>query len=141
MQAHLDRAYGDARFLWIISTAFGVVALVVAALGIHGIVSLAAAQRGPELALRLALGATPRSILTLVMGQGARPVAAGLAAGLVIAILLGRIVGRLLFDTSAADPAALTAAAAVLSMAAAMALWLPARRAATRADAGAMLKR
>jgi putative ABC transport system permease protein len=130
MQAHLDRAYGDAEFLWALTLTFGLAALVIAGVGIHAVVSLAMSQRRRELGLRLALGATPRSLASQMAHQGGRPVVLGGAIGLVLALALSRIVSGFLFETSPYSPLAFAAAVGVLFACAALALWLPARAAA-----------
>ena len=130
MQAHLDRAYGDARFLWALTLTFGVAALVIAGVGIHAVVSMAATQRRRELGVRLALGASPRALVSLVVRQGARPIVYGLVVGMILAGVSSRFLRGLLFETSPLSPIALAAAVAVLFGCAGLALWLPARHAA-----------
>jgi ABC-type antimicrobial peptide transport system permease subunit len=88
-------------------------------------------QRRRELGLRLALGATPRSLASQMAHQGGRPVVLGGAIGLVLALALSRIVSGFLFETSPYSPLAFAAAIGVLFACAAVALWLPARAAAS----------
>jgi ABC-type antimicrobial peptide transport system permease subunit len=110
--------------------AFGAVALALSVLGIFGLVSYAASQRMRELGVRIALGAQPREIVALVVGQGLRPVAAGVAAGAVGAFAASRYLESMLFGVSATDPLTFAAVALLLAAAAVAACWLPARRAA-----------
>jgi len=133
MDEHLANAYGDLRFLSTLTFAFGGLALLLAAMGVYGVVGTATAQRMREFGVRTALGATPRGLSRLVFAGGMRMVATGLVAGAVLALAIGRAIGSLLFETTPADPIVYITAASVLLAAAALALWVPARRAA-RAD-------
>ncbi len=129
----LAEAVGDSvaqqRFLLRLLLAFAGVALVLAAIGIHGVLSYTVAQRRHELGIRMALGATPDRVTGLVLGQGARLTAAGLAAGVVAAVALTRVLSTQLFGVSATDLAAFLAVVPVLGVVALVATWLPARRA------------
>lgn len=125
---------GSAMFL-----AFGVLALVVSAVGLYGVISYNVAQRNHELGVRIALGAQARDVVRLVVGQGARFAAMGLSLGLVLAYLAGRWVQPLLFQQSARDPAVYAAVAAVLLGVALVASALPAMRA-TRTDPNVALR-
>jgi predicted permease len=130
MEAHLARAYGDLRFLSTLTLAFGALALLLAALGVYGVMGCVTAQRMREFGVRMALGATPHGLARLVFAGGMRTVAVGLLLGGALASAFSRSVGGLLFETAPTDPLVYGAAAAVLIAAAALALWLPARRAA-----------
>ncbi|HYN10021.1 MAG TPA: FtsX-like permease family protein [Vicinamibacterales bacterium] len=133
MEEHLANAYGDLRFLSTLTFAFGGLALLLAAMGVYGVVGTVTAQRIREFGVRTALGATPRGLARLVFAGGMRTVAIGLVVGVVLALALGRAIGSLLFETAPADPIVYFTGALVLLVAAALALWAPARRAA-RAD-------
>jgi len=109
---------------------FGVVALVLAAVGIFGLLSYSVDQRTQEIGVRLALGANGSDILKLVFGQGMRLVLVGLAIGLVLALGLTRFMRSLLFGVSTSDPFVFAAATLLLVAVALIALGLPARRAA-----------
>jgi len=111
-------------------SAFGALALFIAALGIFAVVSYGVQQRTQEIGVRMALGARPAGILRLVLGQGLRAVLSGVVVGAAGAVALGRGMAALLFGVSAADPLVLGGVAAVLIAVAVMAAWLPARRAA-----------
>jgi predicted permease len=107
---------------------FALLALMLGVVGVAGVVSYAVVQRTPEMALRMALGATPGGIVRTVMAGGLRMCAVGLVPGLVSAYLLGRAMAGLLFQVQPGDPAILGAVAAVLLAASLVASWLPARR-------------
>ncbi|HEX5724087.1 MAG TPA: ABC transporter permease [Longimicrobiaceae bacterium] len=109
---------------------FAGLALVLAALGIHGVVAYSVARRTRELGVRQALGATPGQLVRLVVGQGAALAAVGLAAGVVAALALTRVLAGLLFGVKPNDPLTLLAISLFLGGAALLAAWLPARRAA-----------
>jgi predicted permease len=119
--------------------AFGVLALVVAAVGLYGVISYNVAQRNHELGVRIALGAQAKDVVRLVVGQGARLATMGLGLGLALAYLTGRWVQPLLFQQSARDPAVYGAVAAVLLGVALVASALPAMRA-TRTDPNSALR-
>jgi putative ABC transport system permease protein len=120
---------GAHRFTTTILAALAGVALLLAAVGIYGLVSFSVGRRVQEFGLRVALGADPRSILRLVIGEGLKLSLAGVAIGLVCALLAGRAIGALLFEVSARDPIALAVAALVLVAATLIACYAPARRA------------
>ncbi|MEZ5317520.1 MAG: ABC transporter permease [Vicinamibacterales bacterium] len=105
------------------------VALLLAAVGIYGLVSFSVGRRVQEFGVRMALGAAPGTIMRLVLGEGLRLAAAGVGLGLVGALLAGRVMQSLLFHVSARDPIALAGAALVIVAAAALACYSPARRA------------
>jgi putative ABC transport system permease protein len=139
MDEHLANTYGDLRFLSTLTLAFGGLALLLAALGVYGVVGTATAQRMREFGVRTALGATPRGLARLVFTGGLRTVFVGLLTGVVLALALGGTIASLLFETTPADPAVFATAAVVLLTAAGVALWVPARRAA-RADPVVVLR-
>ncbi|HEV2689646.1 MAG TPA: ABC transporter permease, partial [Bryobacteraceae bacterium] len=121
------------RFQMNLVLLFAVVAMLLASLGIYGVVSYSVAQRSSEMGIRLALGARPGAIRGMVLGQALRPVMAGLGAGVLASLALGRLFGSLLFGVSAVDPITIVSVVALLSLVAAAASYLPARRA-TRID-------
>jgi putative ABC transport system permease protein len=112
---------------------FAALALVLAALGIYGVVSYSVAQRAHELGIRAALGATTGDLLRMVLGEGMRLTLVGLAAGLCGSVALTRLLESLLFGVTARDAGAYAAGAALLAAIALVACYVPARRAA-RAD-------
>ena len=112
---------------------FGLVAALLASLGIYGVVSYSVAQRTGELGIRMALGAVPAGLRWLMLRQCLVPVAAGLACGLAASAMTGRLLSSLLFGVRAVDPVTITAVALGSSAIAAVAGYIPARRA-TRVD-------
>ena len=108
---------------------FAAVALLLAAIGIYGVIAYGVAQRTREIGIRLALGASTADVRRLVVRQGMMPVLLGVAAGVVGALLLTRLMTGLLYGVSATDPLTYAAVAAFLAAVALVASWLPARRA------------
>jgi len=111
-------------------SAFGLLALAIAAVGIFGVTAYTVGQRTREIGVRMALGAQPRSVVRLVLRQSVRAAVAGAAVGLLGALALGRAVASLLYGVAPADPLVLGAVTAALLAVALLAAWLPARRAA-----------
>jgi putative ABC transport system permease protein len=124
---------GDQRFRTVLLSAFAAVALVLAALGIYGVLAYFVTQRGRELGVRLALGARPRALFLMVVGQGMRPVIAGAAVGLVGAVGLTGLMKSLLFGIEPGDVTTYAVTAAALATVAVAACAVPALRA-TRVD-------
>ena len=118
------------RFHLFLLGTFSLVALALAGIGIFGVVSYTTRRRTREVGIRMALGARRRQIVAWVLRQGLPVLAAGLGAGLAATLLGGRLIESLLYDVEPADPAALGAAAALLSFISAVAMLLPARAAA-----------
>ena len=114
-------------------TIFGLLALGLASIGLYGILAYSVNQRKREFGLRMALGATPGSVLMLIVKQGMSLVVAGMAIGLVVSLITGPLLSRMLYGVSASDPASVGGAVLVLSMVALVACYLPARWA-TNAD-------
>jgi putative ABC transport system permease protein len=108
---------------------FGLFALVLAAVGIYGVVSYAASQRTREVGVRMALGASARSVTGLFLRQALLPVVLGASVGLLAAFGIGRAMASLLFGVRSGDPATLLASGALLALVGLMAAYLPARRA------------
>jgi len=117
---------------------FGGIALVIAAVGLYGVVAFTAAQRAPEIAVRRALGARPRHVLAVVAGGGLRAVAVGLAAGAAAALAARGWIGPLLFQTSPTDPKIVLGVAALLLAVAAVAAVVPTARALRRSPASVL---
>jgi len=109
--------------------ALGGLGLLLAVVGVYGVISYAVNQRIHEIGIRMALGAQRENILGLVMVQGLKLVVSGLAAGLAIALAATRIVANLLVNTAAVDPIAYAVATVLLVSVAALACYIPARRA------------
>jgi putative ABC transport system permease protein len=129
VDAILDQGLAYRRLIAGLLGAFTVPALLLAALGIYGVIAYLVAQRTGEIAIRLALGSTPGGVRRLVLRDGLRLALIGVVVGLAGAIALARLLRSELFEVSAADPVTLIGAAAVLVGIAAAATWLPARRA------------
>jgi predicted permease len=127
----VDESMANQRFTLILFTSFAVVALFLAGLGIYGVMSFSVAQRGHEIALRMALGASRNRVVGLIIRDGVILAAIGLSLGLVGAYFIGRAMQSLLFGVQALDFAAFLSVAAVLLAAAILACLLPARRAAS----------
>jgi ABC-type antimicrobial peptide transport system permease subunit len=124
--------------LWLVA-AFGMTALLLAVVGVYGVMSQAVSQRTHEFGVRQALGATQGDIMRLVFASGGTMTVAGLAAGLTLAFLSSRLLGSLLYAVRPSDSATLAAVAALLAAAACSAAYLPARRA-TRISAATALR-
>lgn len=110
--------------------AFGGVALLLAVVGVYGVKSYAVTQRRREIGIRLALGARPLDVVNLILRQGAAQIAVSAAAGLVLAAFAGQAIAKMLYQVTPFDPVLLGLAAACVALAALLACWLPARRAA-----------
>jgi putative ABC transport system permease protein len=119
------------RFAASILAAFGLSALVLAVVGVYGVLSYVMTRRRRELAVRLALGAHPSQVSWLVVGSGMRLAVLGVAAGLAAALAGRSVLTALLYEVSPTDPVVLVAVTVTLLGAAAAASWLPARRATT----------
>jgi predicted permease len=118
------------RFQMTLILLFAGVALLLASLGIYGVISYSATQRRAEMGIRMALGASGADLHALILRQGLAPVAAGLAVGVAAAIAAGRLLSSLLFEVSGTDPITIMSVSIVLLAVAALACWMPARRAA-----------
>jgi len=139
MEQVVDEALGGDRFVTLLFAGFAGVALVLAAIGIYGVMSFAVAQRTQEIGLRMAVGAGSRQVLLLVLKEGLLLALAGLVLGLGGTYFVGRAMSSVLYQVSAIDFASVGAVAVVLLVAAILACYLPARRA-TRIDPMAALR-
>ena len=113
----------------LLSISFGVLAILLAAIGLYGVLAYSTAQRTREIGVRMALGATPRGILKMVLSNVARWVIVGAVAGLLGAWLSARLLQALLFEVQPHDPLPLCVALSLLLATAFLAAWIPARRA------------
>ncbi|MDB4877596.1 MAG: Permease [Gemmatimonadetes bacterium] len=130
MQDALSESVSQPRFYMMLLTAFAALALLLAALGIYGVISYTVSQRTRELGIRIALGATQDRVVRLVLGQGLGLTITGIAVGLVGAYWLVHLLAALLYGVTATDVTTFGAVAVVLLGVAALASYLPARRAA-----------
>ena len=133
MTAMVNDSLAPRRFVVTVLGVFAGLALLMAVIGLYGVISYAVTQRTQELGVRMALGAQPAEILWLVVGQGMKLAALGAAAGLVAAVAIARLLRNQLFHVSAFDPPTFVLMAAALIGAAMLASYIPARRA-TRVD-------
>jgi putative ABC transport system permease protein len=115
------------------------VSLLLAAVGLYGVVAFSVNQRRSELGLRIALGADPHDVLRLVLREGMMPVCAGILCGLAGAVLLARLMQSLLFGIEATDPLTFAGVAVMLAAVALAACYVPARRA-TKLDPALTLR-
>jgi len=129
----LAQAIARPRFNMLLISILAGVALVLASVGIYGVISYSVTQRTHELGVRMALGATTSDVLKLVIGQGMLLAGIGLGIGLVAAFAVTRIMASLLFGVSATDPLTYLGLAALLGAIAFLACYIPARRA-TKVD-------
>jgi putative ABC transport system permease protein len=129
MDDYLADARGPMRFNLILIGIFSAIALVLASVGLYGVMAYSVTQRSHELGIRMALGATPRDVLRLILGQGARLTIVGAGFGLLAAFLMTRALATLLFGVSATDPLTFAVVVVVLVTVALAACYIPARRA------------
>jgi predicted permease len=131
MNEIVSSAQSRPRFLSFVLSIFSAVALILAAVGIYGVISYSVAQRTREFGVRIALGAQRKNVLGLVLGRGMIVAAAGLVAGLLIAFAVTRLLSSLLFEVTATDPVTFLAVSSLLALVAFFASYIPARRATT----------
>ena len=133
MEEIVSQSVAPRRFSMLLLSVFAIVALILASIGIYGMMSYAVAQRTREIGLRMTLGAQRGNVLRLVIGQGMKLVIVGVVLGLVAAIALTRTMKSLLFGVSATDPETFIGIALLLTIVALLACWIPARKA-TKVD-------
>ena len=126
----LDEHLAPRRLSMYLIAGFGAIALALALLGIYGVMSYTVSERVPEIGVRLALGAQPAGILRMIVGGGLRLAVCGLAAGIALAVIVTRLATSLLFDVSPTDPTTFATVSIAIMIVAAVACYLPARRAA-----------
>ncbi len=130
IQQALDQGLWAPRMGAALFGIFGLLGMLLASIGIYGVMAYLVAQRTNEIGIRMALGARPGDVLRLVVGHGMRLVLVGIAVGIVSALAITRLMRTLLFDVSPADPLTFVAVSLVLAAVAFLAGWLPALRAA-----------
>ena len=134
-----DALFVRERLVAVLAAFFGGLALLMAAIGLYGVTAYAVSCRRTEIGVRMALGADAARVVRLVLSRVAWMAGAGVALGLVLSLWAARFVSSLLYGLEAGDTATLAGAATVLAMVAALAAWLPARRAA-RIDPAEVLR-
>ena len=139
MREVLAESISSRRFQTVLAGAFAGAALLLACLGIYGVISYSVARRTSEMGVRIALGAQAAQVSALVLRQGVRPVLGGLVVGVAGALAAGKLIGGFLFGTEPRDPAAIATVVLLLLLVAALACWAPARRA-SRIDPMAALR-
>jgi ABC-type antimicrobial peptide transport system permease subunit len=122
----IGRGVATERFALLLVSAFAVLALTLAAIGLYGLLAYSVARRRREIGIRLALGARPARVRYMIVGHGARLAGAGLAIGLVVAIMATRALSALVYGVSVRDPIVFLAATVVLAVVAIAASWIPA---------------
>jgi predicted permease len=135
----IDASLTQERLVAILSGSFGVLALLLAALGLYGVTSYAVSRRRTEIGLRMALGAAPSGVVAMVLGRVALLVGLGVVAGLGTSLWAAKFVTPLLYGLQPRDPVTLTGAAALLAAIGALSGWIPAIRAA-RIDPARVLR-
>jgi putative ABC transport system permease protein len=128
MEAVVDATLARPRTLSVLLTAFALMALVLAGVGVYGVMAYSVSQRTQEIGVRMALGATAQSVFRLVLGQALKLVTIGVVVGLVAAAGLTRLLETLLYETRPLDPWTFGVTALILMLVAALASYVPARR-------------
>jgi putative ABC transport system permease protein len=131
--ALVDDSVAQPKFSMLLLAAFGIFALILACVGIYGVVSYSVAQRTREIGVRVALGASRSNIFGMILGQGARLAGLGIAIGIAAALGVTRMMSSFLYEVRPADPATFAVVCVILLSVTALACYLPARRA-TRVD-------
>ena len=129
MDGVVAEANAQPRFEMLLLTIFAAVALILAAVGIYGVISYSASRRTHEIGVRISLGATRANVLLLVVRQGMRLALAGSLTGITGALLVSRLMTKLLYGVQPTDPLTFMAVAAGLALVALLACYIPARRA------------
>jgi predicted permease len=129
LQGVIDRSVAQPRFRTLVISAFAVIALMLAAVGVFGLISYSVTQRKREIGIRIALGAAPRQVLRPMVLEGITLAGAGVGIGLVGAFLFARVIASFLYEVQATDPVTFVGVASVLLAVASLATYIPARRA------------
>ena len=130
MSARIDKSLNPRRAPMLLSLGFGAVALLLASVGLYGVLAYHVSQRTREIGIRMALGSDTGSILRLILGEGGLLVAVGLGIGLAGAVALRGAIASQLYAVGALDPAVMIGAIGILALTSLAACWGPARRAA-----------
>lgn len=125
-----DRLYAGPRFGFVLMTIFGFIGMILVTVGVYSVLAYSTTQKTHEIGIRMALGAEGGDVLRMVVSTGLRLVGAGMVLGVAVSLVLGRVIGSQLVGVTAYDPATLAATTLLLTIAGAIACWIPARRAA-----------
>ena len=139
MEDIVGEAVAQRRFTMTLMTVFAAAAILLAALGIYGVLSFTVGQRTKEIAVRMAMGSTGHTVARLVVGEGMTLAVVGSIIGVGVALGLGRVVESMLFQVEARDPVSFATATVVIAVVAFVACWIPARRA-TAVDPASILR-
>jgi len=131
MEAKLSQTLAPRRFTLLLLSGFALLALVLAAVGIHGVVAYSVSRRTREIGVRMALGARRGSVVNMMIEEVLRPLGAGVILGAVAALACSRFIAGMLYGTRPAEPVVLISCSAIMLAVAVVAAWLPARRAAS----------
>jgi len=129
LDAQLVQSVAPERLQLIVLTSFGIAALVLAILGVYGVLAYSVSLRTPEFGIRVALGSSKASLIRLVLLKALMPVGGGILLGLLASLAAARAIRSLLYETSPADPASIVASVGILLAATFVAAFLPAYRA------------
>jgi putative ABC transport system permease protein len=139
MEEYVQRARAGTRFSLLLIGTFAVISALLAAVGLYGVLSTVVRQRTAEIGVRMAVGAGPNSIFSLIVGSGLRLTVVGISAGIFAAFGLTRLMTSMLVNIKPSDPITFVSMAALFIAIAFLASWLPARRA-SRLDPTAALR-
>jgi putative ABC transport system permease protein len=139
MEEIVDSSVSGRRFQLRLILLFGIASVLLATMGVYGVIAFAVSQRVNEIGLRIVLGAEASDLQAMVWRQGMKPVALGIAAGLIASLAVSRLLGSLLFGVHAADPVTLGSVTAILVVVTGAACYVPALRA-TRVDPAIALR-
>jgi ABC-type lipoprotein release transport system permease subunit len=129
LTATLGDSFGTRRFVMLLLVLFAALAMLLAAVGVHGVLSYTVSQRTREIGVRMAMGASPQSVVRLVLGEGAKLIVIGLGTGLALGAAFTRALGGLLYGVTSTDPLTFVAVAVLLAVVAGVSSYIPARRA------------
>ncbi len=129
MTALIAQSFAERRLVMLLLAAFAALALVLACIGVYSVMAYVVSQRTAEIGIRMALGATPTAVQTMILGEGLRLTLVGISIGLVVAFAATRLIQQMLFDVATYDPLIYAGISLLLCAVAALACWLPARRA------------
>ena len=129
IEGQLDHVLAQERLMAMLSGFFGVLAMLLSCLGLYGVISYTVTRRTSEIGIRLAMGATPASVLLLVLKESVRLIVGGIALGVPIALTVTRLLSTWLFGVSPTDPLTIAAVTTLMLAVGMLAAFLPARRA------------